>query len=125
MKKFLFTLAIVTLLASTVAVLAPASVSAAPARPHHGSRCFIQDANFVQYLVPCEYHEVLKTDENGNVIAVLNYQDHAQLPQEAALPQTTLHSIIHVDCGCIYDGDYAQTLTPSGEYHSYGPINAN
>jgi hypothetical protein len=123
MKKFLAMLSLITVLAASAAALTPVAVSAAPARPHQGFRCYVQDANFVQYTVPCDYHEVLKTDANGQVVAVLNYQDHAQLPPDAALPTTTLHSILHVDCGCIYDGDYAQTLTPSGEYHSHGPIN--
>jgi hypothetical protein len=122
MKKVLVTLLLGTVLAASAAVLTPTAVSAGPALPHHGFTCFVQDANLVQYTVACDYHEVLKTDENGNVIAVLNYQDHAQLPPGAALPTTTLHSIFHVDCDCIYDGDYQQVLTPSGEYHSQGPI---
>jgi hypothetical protein len=106
----------------TALLLRPPGVAAAPAQPQHGFLCFVQDANLVQYTVPCDYHEVFKTDENGNRIALLMYEDQAQLPPGAALPTTTLHSIFHVACGCLFEGDYGQILTPSGVYHSYGPI---
>ena len=123
MKKFLSILSIVTLLAASISLFAPATSFAAPAQPNQGNLCFVQDANLVQYTVPCQFHEVFKTDEDGNIVALLTYQDKAQLPPEAALPTSTFHSVIHVDCGCIYDGDYPMTLTPSGHYESHGPAN--
>ena len=125
MKKVLAVLSIVSLLALTACLIPPSAAFAAPAEPVHGDICFVQDANMVQYTVPCEYHTVYKTDGNGNRIAVLNYQDKAQMPPEAALPDKMLQSVFHVDCDCLFDGDYMQTLTPSGHYESHGPINDN
>lgn len=111
-------------LAVLAAMSLPTLVAAAPVRPHSGGRCFVQDANGVQYLDnECEYHEVLQYDASGRAIAVLNYQDRGQLPPGAALPETTIRFVLHVDCGCVYDGDYQAVLAPNGEYHSYGPIN--
>lgn len=124
MKKY-FVVVSVVVLALTVCLITPSAALAAPARPEQGDICFVQDANLVQYVVPCKFHQVLKTDANGNVIGVLVYQDKAQLPPEAALPDHTVQSVIHVDCGCIFDGDYLMTLTPSGHYESQGPINNN
>ena len=126
MKKLVFTFLTVMALAVVLTATIADPVSAAPAKPHHGQGCFVQDANFVQYLDPdCEWHEVDQYDEAGNFIGVLNYQDHGHLPPGAALPAQTMVSIFHVDCSCPYDGDYRQVLMPNGAYHSQGPMFKN
>lgn len=125
MKRVLAVLSPVSLVALIVSVVMPSAAMAAPAEPVHFDLCYVQDANLVQYTVPCEAHWVYKTDGNGNRIAVLNYQDKAQLPPGAALPDKMYVSIFHVDCDCLFDGDYRQTITPSGHYESHGPINDN
>lgn len=125
MKKVLAVLSIVSLLTLIPCIISPSSAAAAPAEPERFNLCYVQDANLVQFTVPCEAHTVYKTDGNGNRIAVLNYQDKAQMPPEAALPDKMYVSVFHVDCDCLFDGDYMQTLTPSGHYESHGPINDN
>jgi hypothetical protein len=92
-----------------------------PADPNRGKGCLVRDANLVTYLDDdCNFHEVMK-NINGS-LTLLHYQDHGHLPPEAALPATAVQMILHVDCDCIYDGDYLETITPSGEYHSHGPL---
>ena len=106
-----------------VAVVSGA-VSASPARPDKGEGCFVEDADLNQYLDPdCDFHEVFKYDNEGNVVALVYYQDHGYLPTGAVLPDEAVQFIVHVDCGCLYDGDYQVTLAPNGEYHSHGPLN--
>ena len=106
-----------------LAAAVPGVVSAGPAQPDKGTGCLVRDANLVQYVdLACYYHEVFKYDNRSNEQTLLHYQDHGQLPAEAALPATAMQMILHVDCDCIYDGDYLETITPSGEYHSRGPL---
>jgi hypothetical protein len=118
-------LSVVFLLALVPYVIAPSTAVAAPAEPIYYDLCYVQDANLVQFTVPCNAHIIYKTDDNGDRIAVLNYQDKAQLPPEAALPDKMYQSVFHVDCDCLFDGDYMQTITPNGHYESHGPINNN
>src|SRR5919109_1147093 len=122
MKKSLGTLLVGVALVVVSMLAIPTSVSAAPAITHRGTLCFVEDANGVQYTVTCEYHWVIKYDDAGN-LSFMEYQDHAMLPEGAALPTTTLHSIFHASCGgCVFEGDYEQILTPNGVYMSHGPI---
>jgi hypothetical protein len=106
-----------------LAAAVPGVVSAGPAQPNKEKGCLVRDADLVQYVDPdCNYHEVFKYDNRGDDLTLLHYQDHGQLPPGAALQATAVQVILHVDCDCIYDGDYLETITPSGEYHSHGPL---
>jgi hypothetical protein len=116
-----------TLMVGMVIVLAamlavPTSVSASPAINFRDTFCFVRDTIGVRYTVPCKAHTVVKVDADGNVVFV-HYQDHAMLPEGAALPTVATHTIVHVDCSCYYDGDYEQVLMPNGLYMSHGPLN--
>ena len=117
---FFIVMVVVVLLVS----VAPWAVSAAPARPDKGEGCLVEDAASNEYLDPdCDFHEVFKYDKEGNVVALVSYQDHGHLPTGAVLPDEAVQFLVHVDCGCLYDGDYQVTLAPNGEYHSHGPLN--
>jgi hypothetical protein len=117
----LFTIAGVMALLVT---FVPEAVLSSPALPLQGKACIVDDADMNQYLdLDCDFHLVFKLDEEGNIVGLLNYQDHGQLPPEAVFPDQAIQFIIHVDCQCIFDGDYQVTLSPNGEYHSHGPLN--
>lgn len=126
MKKLIVTFLPAIALAGALTMVIANSASAAPAVPNKGKVCWVQDANMVTFVDDeCEYHEVFKYDDAGNRIAVLNYQDHGHLPPEATFPEKTMINVFHVDCGCIYDGDYRIVVTSTGEYHSQGPMVIN
>ena len=123
MKKLVFAFLTVMALAAALTVTIADSVSAAPALPQKGTICWVQDANMVTYVDDeCEYHQIFKLDEAGHIVGLLNYQDHGHIPPGAALPTTTMIAVFHVDCNCIFDGDYRVVLAPNGEYHSQGPM---
>lgn len=122
MKSLRIPLAITVALATLGLLLAPAPVLASPAHPHKGKVCWVHDANGVQYTDwDCDYQEVVKYDENGIPI-LLQYHDHGHLPPGAALPHEAMKMILHVDCGCMYDGYYMEVLMPNGAYMSHGPL---
>jgi hypothetical protein len=121
MTKSLGTLLVGMVIAVALMLVVPMSVSASPAINFRDTLCFVRDANGVRYTVACQAHMVVKFDDAGN-LAFVHYEDHAKLPDGAALPATATHTIVHVDCGCFYDGDYVQVLMPNGLYMSYGPI---
>jgi len=126
MKKLVVMFLTVMVLAMALTVAIADSVSAAPAKPNKGTVCWVQDVNLVIYVDDeCDFHEVFKYDEAGNVVALLNYQDHGHLPPGAALPTKTIVMVFHVDCNCIHDGDYREVVAPNGEYHSQGPMVIN
>jgi hypothetical protein len=123
MNTSMVTFRAVMVAAVMLAAAVPGVASAGPAQPDKGTGCLVRDADLVQHVDPdCDYHEVFKYDSRGNSYTLLHYQDHGQLPPGAALPATAVQVILHVDCDCIYDGDYLETITPSGEYHSRGPL---
>jgi len=123
MDKPIGTFFTVIVAVALLVAVAPGAVSAAPARPDRGEGCFVQDADFNEYLDPdCDFHEVFKYDKEGNVVALVHYQDHGHLPLDAVLPDEAVRFILHIDCQCIYDGDYQVTLAPNGEYHSHGLV---
>jgi hypothetical protein len=124
MEKLIGTFGTVMVVVALLVAVVPGPVSAAPARPDKGEACLVQDADAIEYLDPdCDFHEVFKYDKAGNVVALVSYQDHGHLPLGAVFPDEAVQFIIHVDCQCIYDGDYQVTLAPNGQYHSHGPIN--
>lgn len=61
-------------------------------------------------------------DEEGNLIFI-KYQDHGTLPDGAAKPSEAPRSRFTFVCGgCPLEGEYEQVITPSGQYHSSGPV---
>jgi hypothetical protein len=123
MKTFRLALGALIMFATLLALVVPETVWASPAHPNRSKVCWVHDANGVQYTdLECDYQEVIKYDENGNAI-LLQYHDHGQLPAGAALPHEAMRMIMHVDCDCMYDGDYMEVLMPNGAYMSHGPIN--
>lgn len=113
---------VMVVVALLVAVI-PGALSAAPAQHYKGEGCLVQDADLNEYLDDdCDFHVVFKYDKEGNVVALVYYQDHGHLPIGAVLPDEAMQFILRVDCQCIYDGDYQVTLAPNGKYHSHGPV---
>jgi hypothetical protein len=123
MKKLLFTVFFATAFVTAANVRMSALGSTSPAQTFKYFGCFVHEADGVQYLdLNFKVHEVRKYDEAGN-LEFLHYSDHGTLPEDATLPSKTLHTTITVLCGgCIYEGTYREVITPSGEYHSSGPI---
>ena len=122
MRKSVGTLLVGMAIVVAAILAVPTSVSASPAINFRDTLCFVRDANGVRYTVACQAHTVVKFDDAGN-LAFVHYEDHAMLPEGAALPTVATHTIVHVDCSCYYDGDYEQVLMPNGLYMSYGPLN--
>jgi hypothetical protein len=124
MDKPIGTFFTVMVIVALLVAVVPRAVSAAPARPDRGEGCFVEDAASIEYLDPdCDFYEVFKYDKEGNIVALVSYQDHGHLPINAVFPDEAVQFIVHVDCQCIYDGDYQVTLAPNGQYQSHGPLN--
>jgi hypothetical protein len=81
MDKPIGTFFTVIVVVALLVAVGPGAVSAAPARPNRGEGCLVQDTDFNEYLDPdCDFQEVFKYDKEGNVVALVHYQDHGHLP---------------------------------------------
>lgn len=118
MKKFVFALA-------SLALVAPLSIaSAAPDKPDHaaqptsGSGCYTRasESDPYQYNADCTYHRVLKYNKDGS-LAMFSYQDKGQLlPGQTAPGSATKTALDGVIGGLPCTG--IEVVTPSGSYAS-------